>query len=170
MSQNVNQIKALLGEKSLEGIKNRTIENLAEKYSVIKVLGAGGNATVFEAERCSDHKRVAVKVLRNYSTEKKARFSKEIKILRECSRKIKGVMPIYDSNEDDDGFWYEMPITESAESVVCNAEVNVNDEKRAKCRVKKSVEIVRACAIVIIQVRPILSLLLHPLLPQTWLP
>lgn len=153
-AENINDgvaSSSLSGAESLQCVKKLTIQKLAEKYHLIKVLGAGGNATVIEAVRCSSNEKVAVKVLRNCSAEKKSRFSEEIRILSEWGDRIKGLMPIYDYNEGSDGFWYEMPITEAAESILCKTEADDNDEVPVRTRVKKSVEIVRACAMTLME-------------------
>ena len=62
--QDIGNLKERIGGAFFEGIKNCTLEALQSRYSIIRTLGAGGNASVFEAERKSDSLRVAVKVLR----------------------------------------------------------------------------------------------------------
>jgi len=136
--QDIGELKERIGSVFFEGIKNCTLEALLSRYSFIRALGAGGNASVFEAERKSDSLRVAVKVLRCSSPEKKARFDEEIEILTEWNGKIKGLMPILESNANEAGYWYEMPVTVSAESILSKLGV--------KERIDKSVEIVRSCS------------------------
>lgn len=79
-----------------------------DRYELCEDLGEGGNASVFHVREKSTGKEFALKQLVQKSTEKKARFISEIKIVKEYVDKIDGILPIYEYSEDD--FWYVMPI------------------------------------------------------------
>ena len=79
-----------------------------DRYELCEDLGEGGNASVFRVREKSTGKEFALKQLVQKSTEKKARFISEIKIVKEYVDKIDGILPIYEYSEDE--FWYVMPI------------------------------------------------------------
>lgn len=82
-----------------------------EKYTLVKSnMGEGGNAIVHIVSD-SDGIQYALKELdlSRINAEKKARFSDEIKIMKENSD-LSTIMPVYDSSVEE--FWYVMPVAE----------------------------------------------------------
>lgn len=59
MAQSKEELERLLGRDYLRGIRKETLENLLLKYKFVRTLGAGGNASVFEAASIADSRRVA---------------------------------------------------------------------------------------------------------------
>lgn len=76
----------------------------------IELLGEGGNAQVFRVQDRQSGEHFALKELTNLSKEKKSRFRSEIKIARENSDTIPGILPIIQYNIDV--FWYTMPVAD----------------------------------------------------------
>lgn len=84
------------------------------KYTLIdpKPLGDGGNGDVYKCHSIDDASSVvALKYLRNQSSEKKIRFTNEIQIMKENAPLIEGIIPILDSSKTE--YWYTMPIVTS---------------------------------------------------------
>jgi protein kinase-like protein len=84
-------------------------------WRLVRRLGKGGNADVWEAES-ADETTVALKVLRNKrpGSESYKRFRDEILLLRELGR-VEGVLPILDSSlpphpSEADPAWLAMPV------------------------------------------------------------
>lgn len=69
----------------------------------IELLGEGGNAQVFRVQDRQSGEHFALKELTNLSKEKKSRFRSEIKIARENSDTIPGILPIIQYNAAYDG-------------------------------------------------------------------
>lgn len=68
-------------DMSLEAIEPRLPERIG-RYRVVRLLGQGGAATVFEARQQGPDRSVAVKVLRfGWSRESRARFANESRVL-----------------------------------------------------------------------------------------
>lgn len=88
--------------------KKNKKKDYASKYSIIKEIGKGGNAKVYECTMLNDTKEIALKDLINRSDEKKARFIDEINIMTDNCDLIDGIIPIFDFSKEN--FWYTMPI------------------------------------------------------------
>lgn len=88
------------------------------KYTQTGNLGAGGNGDVI---LCKDKvgKTFALKQLREdqlKNREKRERFIREFNVVRTELCTLNGIIPIVDASED--GYWYVMPVAESAMNVV----------------------------------------------------
>lgn len=138
MAQSKADLEKLLGADNLRGVRKETLAQLVLKYRFVRTLGAGGNASVFEAERIEDSSPVAVKVLRSGTDEKKARFKREVDILQEYGPKVSGIMPISACANDEHEHWYEMPVTEPVADRL--SKLPLPD------RLTKSVDVVLSCA------------------------
>lgn len=138
MAQNKEELERLLGKDYLRGMRKETLENLLLKYKLVRTLGAGGNASVFEAERIKDSRPVAVKVLRSGTDEKKIRFKREADILKEYGPKVAGIMPIGACASDEHEHWYEMPVTEPVADRLSKLPLSE--------RLTQSVEVILSCA------------------------
>lgn len=80
-----------------------------KKYELIEEnIGEGGNATVLLVNSLETGNCCALKLLREYSKEKEARFRDEITIMASNYKEVDGIMPIYDWSEDE--LWYVMPV------------------------------------------------------------
>lgn len=90
----------------------RVRDALADRYAVEREVGAGGMATVFEAEDLRHHRMVAVKVLRSElaATLGPDRFLKEIEIA--AGLQHPHILPLYDSGEASGFLFYVMPLAE----------------------------------------------------------
>ena len=85
-----------------------------EKYTLIKEkIGEGGNAIVHLISDVNGN-NFAIKVLNNFSEEKKARFMDEIKIMYDNSD-LSSVMDIIDFSYEE--YWYVMPVADSISKV-----------------------------------------------------
>lgn len=138
MAQSKEELERLLGKDYLRGMRKETLENLLLKYKLVRTLGAGGNASVFEAERIKDSRPVAVKVLRSGTDEKKIRFKREVDILKEYGPKVAGIMPIGACASDEHEHWYEMPVTEPVADRLSKLPLSE--------RLTQSVEVILSCA------------------------
>ena len=79
-----------------------------KKYEVIEILGEGGNGKVYHVKEMSTGEEFALKQLNDRSEEKRSRFIDEIKIAKENSKIILGILPILNVNEEE--YWYTMPV------------------------------------------------------------
>lgn len=79
------------------------------KYTLLKEIGEGGNAKVFESSLIHEpSKKVAFKKLIKLSTEKKSRFIDEIDVVNKHCIEIDGIIPVLDYSKEN--YWYTMPI------------------------------------------------------------
>lgn len=91
----------------------KLVENMnwETTYKKIKEIGSGGNGNVYEVSKIGNNsgEHLALKCLKinNLSSEKKARFLKEIKTVSQDLKDVQGIIPILDSSEVD--LWYVMP-------------------------------------------------------------
>ena len=85
---------------------------LADRYTIARELGAGGMATVYEAEDVRHRRKVAVKVLRTELSEALGaeRFLREIETI--ASLRHPHILPLYDSGEAGGFLFYVMPLVE----------------------------------------------------------
>ena len=85
---------------------------LAGQYVVEREVGAGGMATVYLAEDCKHHRKVAIKVLRDEVAESvgAARFLREIEIAAQLQHP--NILPLLDSGEASGLLYYVMPFVE----------------------------------------------------------
>jgi TolB-like protein/Flp pilus assembly protein TadD/tRNA A-37 threonylcarbamoyl transferase component Bud32 len=85
---------------------------LADRYTVARLLGAGGMATVYEAEDVRHHRKVAVKVLRTELAEALGaeRFLREIETI--ASLRHPHILPLYDSGQSGGSLFFVMPLVE----------------------------------------------------------
>jgi serine/threonine-protein kinase len=85
---------------------------LADRYAIVREIGAGGMATVYLAEDRKHHRQVAVKVLR---PELAAVIGAE-RFLTEISTTAKlqhpHILPLFDSGESDGFLFYVMPFVD----------------------------------------------------------
>ena len=79
-------------------------------FEEIKDLGEGGNAKVYLVKEKLSGQQYALKELQNRKEEKKSRFVSEIKIEKENSAIIPGIIPVIVS--DCENYWYTMPIAQ----------------------------------------------------------
>ncbi len=71
-----------------------------DRYSLLSLLGAGGQGAVWDAEDLLTHERVAVKILRTVSNTCAARVRREIAVLRLL--RLPGVLRLVDEGMDGD--------------------------------------------------------------------
>ncbi len=85
---------------------------LADRYVIERELGAGGMATVYLAEDLRNHRRVAVKVLREDlgASIGPERFQREIEIAARLHHPH--ILPLYDSGAAGGFLFYTMPYVE----------------------------------------------------------
>lgn len=92
-------------------IKISVSMNWERSYKKIKEIGSGENGNVYEVSSMGNNsdEHFALKCLKinNLSSEKKARFLKEIKTVSRDLKDVQGIVPILDSSEVD--LWYLMP-------------------------------------------------------------
>ena len=83
---------------------------IARRYRIERELGAGGTATVCEAEDMRHHRRVAVKILRPdiAAAVGAPRFLKEIELT--ASLQHANIVPLFDSGEAAGHLYYVMPL------------------------------------------------------------
>ena len=114
-------------------------------YTVIREVGRGGNATVYECQVDESSKRIAVKELRRaQQRDSLARFRDEIAFVKKWVESGEsGVLPIVDIG--DNYAWYAMPI---AEPVIRYLEVNAgrNVEDRVNLVVKGVLQLAKTLA------------------------
>lgn len=86
------------------------MQGYINNYSITtESLGSGGAASVFHCTRIADGEKLAIKKLQDLSSDKKARFEREIDVMLELQAKgVKGVMPILEYNKAE--CWYVMPV------------------------------------------------------------
>ena len=100
----------LMNENRKSWEKNYTI---IERPKSQRILGSGGNATVYRVECKEDHGKYALKYLLDElmkdgdKSEKVVRFRNEIDVMEKC-KGIPGISPIISSSKDE--CWYVMPI------------------------------------------------------------
>ncbi len=82
---------------------------LADRYTIVEEVGAGGMATVYLAEDLKHHRQVAVKVLRPElaAVLGPERFLREIEIAAQLQHPH--ILPLHDSGEADGFLYYVMP-------------------------------------------------------------
>ena len=83
---------------------------LADRYELLRELGRGGMATVYVARDRKHEREVALKVMdpslaRGVGA---ARFLREVRIAATLTHP--GIVPVFDSGEVDDTFYYVMPL------------------------------------------------------------
>ncbi len=85
---------------------------LADGYTIVEEVGAGGMATVYLAEDIKHHRKVAVKVLRPELAAALGpeRFLREIEIAARLTHPH--ILPLFDSGEADGFLYYVMPFVE----------------------------------------------------------
>jgi len=85
---------------------------LSDRYTIERVLGSGGMATVYVAEDSKHHRKVAIKVLRPElaATLGPERFLREIEIAANLNHPH--ILPLHDSGEADGFLYYVMPFVE----------------------------------------------------------
>jgi serine/threonine-protein kinase len=112
---------------------------LAGRYAIERELGRGGMATVYLAEDCKLHRRVALKVLRAElaGTPGTDRFLREIQIASRLSHP--NILALHDSGEADGRLFYAMPVVEGE-----SLRQRLNRESQLS--VDETIRIVRAVA------------------------
>ncbi|HEV8356329.1 MAG TPA: serine/threonine-protein kinase [Gemmatimonadales bacterium] len=88
------------------------VEALGDRYRLLKLIGAGGMATVYLADDLKHGRRVAVKVLRSEvaSAIGPERFLREINIVANLSHP--NILPLHDSGEASGLLYFVMPYVE----------------------------------------------------------
>ena len=83
---------------------------LADRYRIMRELGAGGMATVYLARDLKHDRDVAIKVLRDdvAQTVGAERFLREIRMAAKLSHPH--ILPLFDSGQVDDALYYVMPV------------------------------------------------------------
>jgi len=97
---------ALLELVNRPAAKDAALEKLADRYEIVRKLGVGSQATVYEAIRLSDKVRTAIKVLNIESCQNwkdYELFQREARVLE--SLNIEGVAKFYEAGE-----WLEEPM------------------------------------------------------------
>ena len=97
-----------------EATLRRLHEALADRYELVRELGRGGMATVYVARDRKHDREVALKVMdpslaRGVGA---ARFLREVRIAATLTHP--GIVPVFDSGEVDDTFYYVMPLLRGA--------------------------------------------------------
>ncbi|HEX7977113.1 MAG TPA: protein kinase [Gemmatimonadaceae bacterium] len=97
-----------------DAIVFRLRDALAERYELVGELGRGGMATVYVARDRKHDRDVALKVMdpslaRGVGA---ARFLREVRIAAALTHP--GIVPVFDSGEVDDTFYYVMPLLRGA--------------------------------------------------------
>jgi len=97
-----------------DAIVLRLRDALAERYELLDELGRGGMATVYVARDRKHDRDVALKVMdpslaRGVGA---ARFLREVRIAATLTHP--GIVPVFDSGEVDDTFYYVMPLLRGA--------------------------------------------------------
>lgn len=93
---------------SKKGKGTAQIEDIESKYNIVKEIGEGGNARVYEAQNVVTNQNVALKRLDHFDAEKESRFLNEIQVMTGNASSVPGVMPVYDYSKEH--FWYSMPV------------------------------------------------------------
>lgn len=93
-------------------VPERLVRALADRYRIVRPLGAGGMATVYLAEDLRHSRRVAVKVLKPElaAVLGAERFLTEIKTTANLQHPH--ILPLFDSGEADTYLYYVMPFVE----------------------------------------------------------
>ena len=88
----------------------RLTSGLADRYTIVRELGAGGMATVYLAEDLKHERQVAIKVLRpkNAAVIGAERFLSEIKTTAKLQHPH--ILPLLDSGNADGLLYYVMPV------------------------------------------------------------
>ncbi|HET9066935.1 MAG TPA: protein kinase [Gemmatimonadales bacterium] len=91
---------------------HRVRQALADRYTIERVLGEGGMATVYLAEDLKHHRKVAVKVMRPELAETLGtdRFLREVEIAAKLNHQ--NILPVYDSGAADGILYFVMPVVE----------------------------------------------------------
>jgi eukaryotic-like serine/threonine-protein kinase len=86
--------------------------SLADRYTILRPLGAGGMATVYLARDLRHDRDVALKVLRPdiADTLGRERFVREIRVAARLTHPH--ILPLYDSGEADGALFFVMPVME----------------------------------------------------------
>lgn len=87
------------------------------KYRKGKKIGSGGNGVVFKLNQFDGvaKNKFVIKLLKNnfgseqVNERRKKRFKKEIETVLSVQGKVKGILPIIQSKQDDEDIWYIMP-------------------------------------------------------------
>lgn len=89
--------------------KNKSItKSWKNSFEVLEELGKGGNGKVYRVRKNDTGETYALKQLESNTTEKKARFLSEIRVVMHNTPELKGVLPIIEYSSEE--FWYTMPI------------------------------------------------------------
>ena len=105
---------AIGGARFADATLRRLHEALADRYELLRELGHGGMATVYVARDRKHDREVALKVMdpslaRGIGA---ARFLREVRIAATLTHP--GIVPVFDSGEVEDTFFYVMPLLRGA--------------------------------------------------------
>jgi eukaryotic-like serine/threonine-protein kinase len=91
---------------------SRLSAGLADRYDIVRELGAGGMATVYLARDIKHDRDVALKVLHTDLAESlgRQRFIREIRLAARLTHP--NILPLYDSGEADGFLFFVMPVME----------------------------------------------------------
>jgi serine/threonine-protein kinase len=120
-------------------ILERLKTSLADRYTIVRELGAGGMATVYVAQDLKHDRQVALKVLKPElaAVIGAERFLNEIKVTANLQHPH--ILPLYDSGEADGLLFYVMPLVEGES-------LHERLERERQLPVEDAVEIARAVA------------------------
>jgi len=91
-----------------------------DSYRIIRKIDEGGFGTVYLAEEISDkkdRKQWAIKFIDRKKKEHFERESKAVDVIQEISNKEAGILSILHKGQDDDSFYYIMPLVEGPRDI-----------------------------------------------------
>ena len=102
------------GPRLADAVLDRLREALADRYELLRELGRGGMATVYVARDRKHGREVALKVMDPTLAKGvgAARFLREVRIAATLTHP--GIVPVFDSGEVGDTFYYVMPLLRGA--------------------------------------------------------
>ncbi len=102
------------GPRLADAVLDRLREALADRYELLRELGRGGMATVYVARDRKHGREVALKVMDPALAKGvgAARFLREVRIAATLTHP--GIVPVFDSGEVGDTFYYVMPLLRGA--------------------------------------------------------
>jgi serine/threonine-protein kinase len=110
----VDQSTGGTGPRLADAVLDRLREALADRYELLRELGRGGMATEYVARDRKHGREVALKVMDPALAKGvgAARFLREVRIAATLTHP--GIVPVFDSGEVGDPFYYVMPLLRGA--------------------------------------------------------
>lgn len=107
-SRTIGQALAQLTTRPIELVDEKVVD---ERYVIIGRLGAGGAATVYEVERISDGRRLAMKMMRDRADPRRtARFAREARLAAELPHP--NLLPVLDVGMADGSTYVVTPLVD----------------------------------------------------------